>query len=88
MEFIVLNPEVYRVYGSPDDRFKIIVYSVPLPIAFPGQSGDAAGYIQLQNQLGKVLKETKVDMAQSVDPPKWSPTNVQATFYADWNLPN
>ena len=80
--------EVHRRYASPDGRFEIVVYRIPSRIAFPGQGSDAPGWFVLRDvQTGRVLRERNVEMVQLVDPPQWSPTNVNVTLLADWKLP-
>jgi hypothetical protein len=79
--------EIYRTYLSPGGEFKIVVFRIPMSMAFPGQSGDAPGYVQLQDGSGKVLKEKKVEMVQIIEPPVWSKTGVEIKLFADWNLP-
>ena len=62
---------------SPDGRYKLVTYSVPMLFAFPGQGGDASGYIQLQNSSGRVLNEGYVEMVQIVYEAEWRPLEVR-----------
>jgi len=77
-----------RSYTSPDGRFKMVVYRTPLPIAMPGQSGDAPGFVRLYEvKSGRILEQKDVQMVQLIDQFEWSPTNLYIKFFADWKLP-
>ena len=82
-----LHAREYRTFLSPDGRFKIVVKGVPMVFAFPGQSGDAPGFVQLCTKSGKVLQEKEVEMVQMVDNVQWSPSAVNMDLFAEWNLP-
>ena len=63
--------------ASPDGRYKLVTYSVPMLFAFPGQGSDASGYVQLQDGSGRVLTEGYVEMVQIVNDAEWSAVEVQ-----------
>ena len=78
----------FRSYLSPDGRFKMVVYRLPMPMAMPGQSSDAPGFVRLYDQRsGRILQQKDVDMVQNVDQFEWSPTNLYIKLFADWRLP-
>lgn len=82
---------VYSSSTSPDGQFKIVVYrKLVFPFMFPGQSGDAPGYVRLLDTHGKVLKEKDVDMVQSIDHDNiiWEKDSVFIFYFAEeWYLP-
>ncbi len=81
--------EEYREFKSPDGKYKIIVFYHPSWFAVsPGQAGDNPGTIQLQDERGKVLKETEVEMVQLVDNVEWQDKKVYIKLLVDWDLPN
>jgi hypothetical protein len=75
---------------SPDGKYNLVTFSMPMLFAFPGQGGDASGYVQLQDRSGKVLNEGYVDMVQIVYDAEWSVHEVQigrGDGSYTWNLP-
>src|SRR5258705_8839890 len=75
--------EEYRTFASPDGRFQIVVYRIPMSSALPGQGSDAPGFFQLRDaRTGRVLRECPVEMVQLVDQIDWSPTNVDVRLLA------
>jgi hypothetical protein len=73
---------------SPDGRFKMVVYRIPMTMAMPGQAGDAPGFVRLYDQRsGRVLEQKDVEMVQMIDQVEWSPTNLYIKLFADWRLP-
>ena len=82
-----LRSEEYRTYLSPDRRFNVVVQRFPMKFAFPGQSGDAPGRVQLCDASGKVLREKEIEMVQLADNVSWSDTNVEIRLFVDWKLP-
>ena len=80
--------EEYRSYASPDGRFKMVVYRIPMQSAMPGQSGDAPGFVRLYDQrTGHILEQKDVEMVQNIDQFEWSATNLYIKLFADWRLP-
>ena len=77
----------YRTYSSPDGKFKVVVYRIPKAFAFPGQSGDAPGFIRLYDASGKVLEKSDVEMVQLVDRVEWNSDSVSIPLIAEWKLP-
>lgn len=78
----------YRSYVSPDQRFKMVVYRIPMDTTMPGQSGDAPGFVRLYDQrTGRILQQKDVEMVQVIDQFKWSSTNLYIHLFADWRLP-
>jgi hypothetical protein len=75
-------------YNSPDRRFQIVVYRMPMIFAMPGQGSDAPGYFQLRDaRTGKVLEDQDVEMVQDADLVEWTPSSVSVGILADWRLP-
>ncbi|HEX8458650.1 MAG TPA: hypothetical protein VF656_15245 [Pyrinomonadaceae bacterium] len=75
---------------SPDGRYKLVTYSIPMLFAFPGQGSDASGYVQLQDRSGKVLHEGYVEMVQIVYDAEWSGREVhigRGDGSYTWELP-
>jgi len=80
--------EEYRSYLSPDGRFKMVVYRLPMLMMMPGQSSDAPGIVRLYDQRsGRVLEQKDVEMVQNIDHFEWSSTNLYIKLFADWKLP-
>jgi len=78
----------YRSYMSPDGRFKMVVYRLPMLMAMPGQSSDAPGFVRLYDQRsGRILQQKDVEMVQMIDQFEWSSTNLYIKLFADWRLP-
>jgi hypothetical protein len=78
----------YRSYLSPDGRFKMVVFRLPMLMAMPGQSSDAPGFVRLYDQRsGRILQQKEVEMVQNIDQFEWSPTNLYIKLFADWRLP-
>jgi len=84
-----LGAREYRTYDSPDRRFQIVVYRIPVFAAMmPGQASDAPGYFQLQeSKTGRILEDQDVEMVQQIQQVEWSPTQVRVEILADWTLP-
>jgi len=75
---------------SPDGRYKLVTYSIPMLFAFPGQGSDASGYVQLQDSSGKILNEGYVQMVQIIYDADWATDKVQIGRGDDsytWKLP-
>jgi hypothetical protein len=75
---------------SPDGKYKLVTFSMPMLFAFPGQGSDASGYVQLQDSSGKVLNEGYVDMVQIVYDAEWDGHEVQigrGDGSYTWSLP-
>ncbi|HEX8129873.1 MAG TPA: hypothetical protein VF527_12285 [Pyrinomonadaceae bacterium] len=82
------NASEYRVFESPDSNFKVVVYRIPeFHTVFPGQAGDAAGYIRLYDKAGVVLAEKDVEMVNSVDQVYWEKDSVDVKLVGVWTLP-
>jgi hypothetical protein len=82
------SAEEYRSYMSPDGRFKMVVYRLPMFVAMPGQSSDASGFVRLYDlKSGHILQQKNVEMVQNIDRFEWSPTNLYIDLFADWSLP-
>jgi len=84
---ILLLPKVYWTDESPDGRYQIVVYRIPMMMAMPGQGSDASGYILLMDSSGRVLEGTNVGMVSIVEQPEWSQDRVYIKLMADWELP-
>lgn len=76
---------------SPDGKYKLVIYSRPMLIAFPGQGSDAPGYVQLQDQSGRVLAGGYVEMVQNAYEVEWREDEVDVGPHGDgsytWKLP-
>lgn len=78
----------YRTIVSPDGKYTLVVYRLPqFRMAFPGQAGDAPGYVRLFDQSGKVLEEKDIEMVENIDQVEWEKTTVHIKLFADWRLP-
>jgi hypothetical protein len=79
---------VYTRRNSPDGRFAIVVNRCELRFAFPGQGGDAPGYIRLvDNSTKRVLKSAEIDMVNGFTWVEWSQHRVAVPLYVEWELP-
>lgn len=83
-----MSASEYRSFTSPDGQYRVVVLSVPslLPLT-PGHGGDARGFVQLCNRDGEVLRESPVDMVQTVQSVEWKAGRVTISRFADWPLP-
>jgi len=75
---------------SPDRRFRLVVYRIPMMFCMPGGSSDAPGYVRLfDNRTGRLLEQKEVEMVQMVGFTEvdWSSSQVHIKLLADWNLP-
>lgn len=80
--------EEYRSYLSPDGRFKMVIYRIPMETAMPGQASDAPGFVRLYDQrTGRILQQKDVEMVQMINQFEWSSTNLYIKLFADWRLP-
>lgn len=80
--------EEYRSYLSPDNRFKLVVYRIPMTTAMPGAASDAPSFVRLYDtKTGSILEEKNVEMVQMISNLNWSPTNLLIISFADWKLP-
>jgi hypothetical protein len=71
-------PYLYHsTHPAPDGQYQLVVYSRMLPIAFPGQGSDAPGYVQLQDQAGRVIGSTHLYMVQQVYDARWEEDKVE-----------
>jgi hypothetical protein len=79
----------YRVFPSPDGRFKVVVYSCRQSVGMmPGQGSDAPGNVCLfEVSTGRMLERKRIEMVQLVPYVDWSSTNVYIKLIADWQLP-
>ena len=82
----------YRTtFPSPDGRHKLVIYSRPMLMAFPGQGSDAPGYVQLQDRSGRVLEDGYVEMVQYAYEVEWRADEVDVGPRGDgsytWKVP-
>jgi hypothetical protein len=78
----------YLSYLSPDRRFKLVIYRLPMAFAMPGQGSDAPGIVRLYDlKHGRLIQEQDVEMVQMIDQFEWSQTNLHIRLFADWKLP-
>jgi len=76
---------VYKVFDSPDRQYQLVVLRSFVPIAGPGQMGDAPGWVQLRK--GEILiREGHVDMVSQVETPVWSSHHVEVKLVLDWDF--
>lgn len=76
----------YTRYTSPDKRYTIVVYRLPMLIAFPGQASDAPGIIVLYNAWHLPIRVTDLDMLQMLSPPEWNENEVYMPLIFTWKL--
>src|SRR5215213_1882632 len=78
-------------FPSPDGRYKLVVYARPMSSASPGQGSDAPGYVQLQDQSGRVLEGGYVEVVQNAYEVEWRADEVEVGPHGDgrytWRLP-
>ena len=82
----------YRTtFASPDGRHRLVIYSKPMLIAFPGQGSDAPGYVRLQDRSGHILGEGYVGMVHNAYEVEWEADKVSVGPHGDgsltWELP-
>ena len=79
---------VYARRVSPDGRFAIVVNRCEMRFAFPGQGGDAPGYVRLVDvKTGNVLEKTDIDMVHTFPSVEWHPHRVSMPLLVEWELP-
>jgi uncharacterized protein len=83
--FKPLFNQVRSTSMSPDGRFKIVVKTVPMLVAMPGQGSDAPGTLYLYDAAGRELDRADFEMVQLVRI-DWQ-TNQVAVGVANWDLP-
>ena len=75
---------------SPDEKYKLVIYSRPMLIAFPGGGSDAPGYVQLQDQSGRDLGEGYLGMVHLAYEVEWGADEVHVGPHGDgshtWKL--
>jgi len=77
----------YRTFLSPSGDYRVVVYRIPMLFGFPGQSGDASGFVRLYDKSNHVLQQKDVDMVEVVDRVDWRGDHVEIELFADWLLP-
>lgn len=77
----------YLTIPSPDGKYQLVVYSVPMLFAMPGGGSDAPCYVQLQNKSGKILNEGYLEMVQLLDRIDWEKDSVTVAITHTWSLP-
>jgi hypothetical protein len=93
MAWWVVSPrfraQEYASFTRPDGRYRVVVVRTPAwPALMPGQASDAPGRVELYDQHGKLLRETKIDMVQLVDHVDWEEKKVRIKLIAEWDLPD
>ena len=81
------SAEQYHTEHSPDGRFSVVVYRIPMIWATPGSASDAPGCIRLLDSTGHTLQQADVEMVQNAGPIEWSSTSVYVTSVVEWPLP-
>jgi hypothetical protein len=80
-------PEPYRIFLSPDGRYRVEVWRFPQDFAMPGQAGDAPGAARLvEITTGKLLAEAPLDMVQLAGEVHWSNGHASIKLIVDWVL--
>ena len=84
-----IQSQPYRTFSSPDNRFKIEVYSYDVKeVSFPGHSGDMPGIVYLKDsKSNKILRQRELEMVQLIENPEWTKKTVKAKLQFDWILP-
>lgn len=81
------SAEQYHTEHSPDGRFSVVVYRIPMLWAMPGSASDAPGYIRLLDSTGHTLQQADVEMVQNAGPIEWSSNRVYVASVGEWPLP-
>jgi hypothetical protein len=77
----------YKTFESPSGNYHVSVFSIPMiPMIMPGGAGDTAGFVQLIDKNGNVLKEKDVEMVQLIDEVNWSDKKVSIPLFTEWPL--
>ncbi len=83
--------EEHLTFTRPDGKYRVVV-SKKTPFlnlkSTIGGSSDTPGLVQLYDQHGKLLQETKVDLVQQVENVEWLPKSVYIKLVAEWSLPD
>lgn len=53
--WLCFAPRRFAEYRSPDDKYRLVVYSVPRLIAGPGQGSDDMAIVELRGRKGELL---------------------------------
>lgn len=78
---------VYKTYPRPDGKYKIeVVILSDDKIGNPGGSGDRSGFVRLITSSGEVIQKKDVEMANSIEEPRWNKDEVDIKLFAEWPL--
>lgn len=78
--------EYQKTIPSPDGKYQLIVYRIPMLYSAPGGGGDAPCYVQLQNKSGRILNEGYVEMVNLLDRIDWEKDSVTVALTHTWSL--
>ena len=71
-----LSPQKHKEYKSPDGKYTLIIYKVPLISTMPGQGSDHSAIVELRNKNNHLIdrlthREDESIMLRDVGPIKW-----------------
>jgi hypothetical protein len=82
----------YKVFSSPDNQFKLELYSYcplssyPLIFKFHINADDYPGVVILRDRTGAILNSCVVERKSYVNYVDWTPNNVHVTLVLNWKL--
>lgn len=77
----------WRTYDAPTGDLRLVVYRMPQWLALPGSASDAEGFVQLEDENGKVWEKARVPSLLVISEPEWRSDAVEMKLVADWKLP-
>ncbi|MGV8122341.1 MAG: hypothetical protein AB2L14_21485 [Candidatus Xenobiia bacterium LiM19] len=92
--FIAFAPKKTAVSVSPDGKYRLIVYKVPMLCAMPGQGSDHMAVVELRDRYGRLCarlsdREPDAVMLRDIDPSKivWTKNDVTFAVARMFRLP-
>lgn len=77
---------VHRSEKSPDGRYSVVVYRLPVPFSFT-EAGVSPGVVRLQDASGKTLVQKEVPSINAIQKVEWLPGKVAVRPVVEWDLP-
>lgn len=85
----LFQEEEYRRFDSSDGKYTAVVtyrrYTLLLP-AFPGQSGDKAGFIKIEDGRGANYGKVPVPMVWMASDLEWGDGGARLKFVGEWDF--
>jgi hypothetical protein len=86
---LILQEAEYLRINSPDGHYTAIVTypgGLKFQSSFPGQSGDKAGFIRIEDREGINYGKIGVPMVSMARDLKWTEKGAELTLVGEWNF--